>query len=96
MKKLNDPMVRRLIAFAVVSAVFIYFYTVYIILPLQNSLTQQLYEFQTNQTYAQQFVNETNQFANQIDQALQSPLAWFIIFEFNFALLLIVLSERRS
>jgi len=96
MKKLKDPVVKRLIAFGIVSIIMIYFYMTYVILPIQNSMLQQLYQFQTNQTYAQQVANETNQFANEINQALQSPLAWFIIFEFNFALLLIVLSNRKS
>ena len=96
MKKLNDPVVKRLITFVVISIILIYFYTTYIILPLENSMEQQLYEFQTNTTYAEQVANQTNQFINEINQALKSPLVFLIIFEFNFTLLLIVLSQRKS
>ena len=93
--KLNC-LVKRLITFAVVIIPISYFFISYVLLPFSNSMQHQLYEMETNQTYAQQVANQCSQIANQINQTLQSPVTWLIIvLEINFVALIVVLSQRR-
>ena len=91
MKWLNNPVVRHLIIFAAVSILISYLFISYVLLPFSNYMQHQLYEMETNQTYAKQQCEQLNQFLGS---------QTFFIISFTFFLvsdiaLLIVVSRQR-